>query len=124
VIVTLAVPVLFPLQSSLTGVDLCTAGPLLLPTATVFVTEQALASVTVKVYVVAERLVAVCPLAVLLQVYVNVPVPPDALATALPLFPPQLALPVVKVGVESTFGSVTLTDAVVVQLLLSVIVTT
>jgi len=60
---------------------------------------------------------------VLLQVYVNIPVPPDALATALPLLPPQLAPVVVNVGVATAVGSVTFTDAVVVQLLLSVIVT-
>lgn len=48
-IVTLAVPVLLPLHNSFTGVEFCTDGPLLLPIATVFVTEQPLASVTVKV---------------------------------------------------------------------------
>jgi len=46
VIVTLAVPVLFPLHSSFTGVELCTLGPLLFPIATVLVATQPFASVT------------------------------------------------------------------------------
>jgi len=67
-ILTAAVPVLFPLQSSFTGVELCTLGPLLFPIATVFVITHAFASVTLTVYAAAERLAAVCPVAVLLQV--------------------------------------------------------
>jgi len=62
--------------------------------------------------------------AVLLQVYVSTPVPPDAVATALPLLLPQLALLGTMTGDVIADGSVIITDAVVVQLLLSLMVTT
>jgi len=79
-------------QSGLVGVTELIAGPLVLFMDTVLVFVHPLASVTSTVYNAAKRLPAVCPEALVLHVYVNAPVPPLALATALPLLFPHVAL--------------------------------
>jgi len=98
-------------------------GPPELFTTAVFVLLQPFASLTVMVYVAADKFVIVCPVAVVLHEYVSDPVPPLLTAVTLPLLFPQVALTGVTVGMFNKGGTVIVVELIALQPLPSVTVT-
>ena len=92
-------------------------------TVAVAVAVQSFASVTVTLYTAAGSPVMVDVVAPLLHKYVYGAVPPDALAVAVPLFPPKQLTSVLEVFATSTGGWVMVVELVLVQLFRSVTVT-